>query len=489
MSQYQPRSAMTSSPALSQSFRALWVMMIGFVLIVVDSTVVSVANPVLKQTLDVEYHSVIWVTTAYLVAFSAFLMVGGRLGDRYGTKHVYVLGLALFTAASVWCGLSTSVGVLIAARVAQGLGAALLTPQVMSTITRTFPPQRHGVAMSVWGATTGVGLLAGPIIGGLLLVGLGWQWIFFVNVPIGVAGIALAVRFLPALPVRPLRIDVVGALLSGAGICLVVLGLQEGQHQGWSVAIWASLAGGVAFIAVFFAWQARQQGEPLVPVTLMANRNFVLSNAGIALVSFAFVAFGVPLMIYLQEVSGLSPLHAALLTAPMAVATGALAPFVGKLVDRAHPRPVVVFGFALLGFALVWLVMEMAPGSAAWRLALPLTLVGVAGAFTWEPLSAIATRGLPLDVAGAGSALCNTVRHMGAALSSASIAAMMAFLLGDEHTEHGGVHETAAAHATEGSFADAMSQSILLAVFAAGLGALTGMFLNGTIPADGGVPS
>lgn len=489
MSQYQPRSAMPSSPALSQSFRALWVMMIGFVLIVVDSTVVSVANPVLKQTFDVEYHSVIWVTTAYLVAFSAFLMVGGRLGDRYGTKHVYMLGLALFTAASVWCGLSTSVGVLIAARVAQGLGAALLTPQVMSTITRTFPPQRHGVGMSVWGATTGVGLLAGPIIGGLLLAGLGWQWIFFINVPIGVAGIALAARFLPALPARPLHIDVVGALLSGAGICLVVLGLQEGQHQGWSMGIWASLGGGVAFIAAFCVWQARQQAEPLVPVALMANRNFVLSNAGIALVSFAFVAFGVPLMIYLQEVSGLSPFHAALLTAPMAVATGALAPFVGKIVDRAHPRPVVVFGFALLGFALAWLVIEMAQGSAAWRLALPLTLVGVAGAFTWEPLSAIATRGLPLDVAGAGSALCNTVRHMGAALSSASVAAMMAFLLGDEHTEHGGVNETAAAHATEGTFADAMSQSILLAVLAAGLGALTGMFLNGKIPADGGVPA
>lgn len=489
MSRYQPHSVMTTGPALSQSFRALWVMMIGFILIVVDSTVVSVANPVLKQTFDVEYHSVLWVTTAYLVSFSAFLMIGGRLGDRYGTKHVYVLGLALFTASSAWCAMSNSVGMLIAARVAQGFGAALLTPQVMSTITRTFPPERHGAAMSVWGATTGVGLLAGPILGGILLAGLGWQWIFLINVPIGVAGVALAVRFLPALPVRPLRIDVVGAVLSGAGICLVVLGLQEGQHQGWSTVIWASLAGGVALIAVLFAWQARKQAEPLIPLKLMANRNFVFSSAGIALVSFAFVAFGVPLMIYLQEVSGLSPFHAALLTAPMAVATGALAPFVGKIVDRAHPRPVVVSGFALLGLALVWLVMEMAQGSAVWRLALPLTLVGIAGAFTWEPLSAIATRGLPLDVAGAGSALCNTARHMGAALSSASIAAMMAFLLGDEHAEYGGMQDAAAEHATEGSFADAMSQSILLAVLAAGLGALTGFFLDGRVRADGGLPS
>lgn len=482
MSQHRPHDAIAAEPTDDHPFRALWVMMVGFFLIVVDSTVIAVANPVLKNDFDVEYHSVIWVTSGYLLAFAAFLLIGGRLGDRFGSKPVYLVGLTLFAAASVWCGLSTSVGMLIAARVAQGVGAALLTPQIMSTITRTFPPQRHGMAMSVWGATAGVGMLAGPLIGGVLLAGLGWQWIFFVNAPIGAIGIALAVRLVPNLPGRPVRIDVVGALLSGAGICLIVLGLQEGQHERWSWWIWVAIAGGLVSITAFLRWQTVHADEPLIPMSLMSHRNFVLSTAGIALVSFVFVSFGVPLMIYLQEVCGLSPVHAALLTAPMAVATAVLAPVVGRIVDRAHPRPVVGFGFGLLTAGLIWLAVEMTPDTPAWRLALPLTMVGAAGAFTWEPLSAIATRGLTSELAGAGSAVCNTARHVGAALSSAGIAALMAVLLGDEHAEEAGArHETLAplVDALKDPFAGAMAQSMLLPAAAAAMGVLTALFLVG----------
>ncbi|PRC48690.1 MFS transporter, partial [Mycobacterium sp. ITM-2017-0098] len=157
-------------------------MLIGFFMILVDVTIVSVANPAIMASLGADYDAVIWVTSAYLLAYAVPLLIAGRLGDRYGPKNLYILGLAVFTVASLGCGLSDTIGMLVAARVVQGVGAALLTPQTMTVITRTFPPQRRGVAMSVWGATAGVATLVGPLAGGLLVDHLGWQWIFIVNV-------------------------------------------------------------------------------------------------------------------------------------------------------------------------------------------------------------------------------------------------------------------------------------------------------------------
>lgn len=447
---------------MSHSFRALWVMMIGLFLIVVDSTVVAVANPVLKNDFGTDYDSVIWVTSGYLAAFAALLLLGGRLGDRFGPKYVYLLGLAIFSASSLWCGLSTSVEMLSIARIAQGAGAALLAPQIFAAITRTFPSERRGMAMSVWAATTGVGLFAGPIVGAVLLDQLGWQWIFFINIPVGIIGLALAAWLVPVLPGRRLNIDVLGVVLSGAGICLIVFGLQEGENDHWSGWIWAAITGGLALVAVFFGWQAVHPDEPLVPLRLLARRNFALSTAGIALVSFSFVAFVIPLMIFLQDVCALSPLRAALLAAPMAIATIILAPVVGRISDRINPGPIVVFGFVSLAIALIWLAMDMTPSTPLWRLVLPLAMVGAAGAFTWEPLAVIASRSLPPDLAGAGSALCNIARHLGATLSSAGVAAVMGALLDGGRPM---------------PFADAMARSMLLPALAAVLGVMTTVFL------------
>lgn len=464
---------MTVALTRNHPFRALWTMMVGFFLIVVDSTIVSVANPVIKRELDATYASVIWVTSAYLLAFAAFLLVGGRLGDRFGPKNVYLAGLALFTLSSVWCGLSQTIGMLIGGRVVQGVGAALLMPQTLSAITRTFPPERRGVAMSVWGATAGIGMFVGPLSGGVLVDGLGWQWIFLVNVPIGIGGLGLAARLIPALPARRHRLDVLGVLLSGAGICLIVFGLQEGQGHNWAPWIWGVTAGGLALLVAFVVWQSVQRNEPLIPLTLFRHRDFCLSNAGIALISFAVVASAVPLMFYLQQVCGLSPTRSALLITPTAIATGVLAPIVGRIVDRAHARPLIGFGFAMLAVALVWLSLEMTPTTPVWRLVLPLTMIGTAGAFTWEPLAVTASRTLPPDLAGAGSAVYNTVRQVGAVLSSSSIAALMTWLLGAKPDQSA----ARLADSVKEPFADAMSRSMLLPAFAAALGAVVALFL------------
>jgi MFS family permease len=330
--------------------------------------------------------------------------------------------------------------------------------------------------MSLWGATAGAGMFAGPLAGGVLVDRLGWQWIFLINVPIGIAGFVLGVLLIPNLPGRRHPLDLFGVLLSGAGIGMVVFGLQEGQNHEWAWWIWGAIVTGLGLLVGFVGWQAAQRREPLIPLMLFRHRDFGLSNAGIALVSFAFVAFAVPLMFYLQEVCGLSPTRSALLTAPMAVATAVLAPLVGWMVDRAHPRPIVGFGFAMLTLGLIWLSLEMTPTTPVWRLLLPLTLIGAAGAFTWEPLAVIASRTLPPDLAGAGSAVYNAVRQVGAVLSSASVAALMTWLLGAEPPDRAA---PAVPDALKDPFADAMSQSMLLPAFAAALGATTALFLFG----------
>jgi EmrB/QacA subfamily drug resistance transporter len=465
-------------------WRALWALLVGFFMILVDATIVSVANPSIMDHLHADFDAVIWVTSAYLLAYAVPLLLAGRLGDRFGPKNLYLVGLAVFTAASLWCGLSGSIEMLIAARVVQGLGAALLTPQTLSTITRIFPPERRGVALSVWGATAGVATLVGPLAGGVLVDGLGWQWIFIVNVPIGIVGIGLAHYLVPALPTEKRSFDVIGVVLSGIGMFLVVFALQEGQSHDWALWIWAMIVAGAACIAGFVYWQAVNPREPLIPLNIFRDNDFSLSNVGIAVIGFAVTAMVVPVMFYAQAVCGLSPTRAALLMAPMAIATGVLAPFVGKLVDREHPTPIVGGGFSLLAIALTWLSIEMTPTTPIWRLVLPFIAMGIGMAFIWSPLAATATRHVPDALAGAGSGVYNATRQVGGVLGSASMAAFMTSRISAEMPGSG---EQPAA---EGSvtklppylhepFSAALSQALLLPAFVALFGVVAALFLRG----------
>ncbi|EUA36383.1 H+ antiporter-2 family protein [Mycobacterium avium subsp. avium 2285 (R)] len=407
-------------------------MMIGFFMIMVDSTIVAIANPTIMADLHIGYDTVVWVTSAYLLGYAVVLLVAGRLGDRFGTKNLYLIGLAVFTVASVWCGLAGSAAMLIAARVVQGVGAGVMTPQTLSTITRIFPAERRGVAVSVWSATAGAASLAGPLAGGVLVDGLGWQWIFFVNVPIGVLGLVLAYWLVPVLPTQSHRFDLVGVGLSGVGMLLIVFGLQQGQAAHWQPWIWALIVAGVGFVTVFVFWQSVNVREPLIPLVIFSDRDFSLCNIGVAIISFAATAMMLPLTFYAQAVCGLSPTRSALLIAPMAIANGVFAPFVGKIVDRYHPRPVLGFGFSLLAIALTWLTFEMSPATPIWRLVLPFFAMGVGMAFVWSPLTATATRNLSAQLAGAGSAVYNSVRQLGAVLGSAGMAAFMTWRIGAE---------------------------------------------------------
>jgi EmrB/QacA subfamily drug resistance transporter len=479
-------STSEARPVTGNPWHALWALMVGFFMILVDATIVAVANPVLMEKLGADYDAVIWVTSAYLLAYAVPLLVAGRLGDRYGPKNIYLLGLAVFTAASLWCGLAGSIDTLIAARVVQGIGAALLTPQTLSTITRIFPPERRGVAMSVWGATAGVATLVGPLAGGVLVDHLGWQWIFFVNVPVGLVGLALAVWRVPALPTTAHRFDLLGVLLSGVGMFAIVFGLQEGQSHQWQPWIWAVIVVGIAVLTGFVYWQSVNPHEPLIPLRIFGDRNFSLSSFGVAVIGFVVTGMIVPAMFFAQAVCGLTPTESALLTAPMAIATGVLAPVVGRIVDRAHPRPIIGFGFSALAIALTWLSIEMAPDTPIWRLVLPFGVMGIGMAFIWSPLAATATRHQPADLAGAGSGVYNATRQVGSVLGSASMAAFMTSRISAEMPSSSGAQPQGEGAVTElpqflhAPFASAMSQSLLLPAFVALIGVVAAIFLRGS---------
>ncbi|WP_286199263.1 MFS transporter [Mycolicibacterium sp. ELW1] len=461
-------------------------MLVGFFMILVDSTIVAVANPSIMDGLQItDYDTVIWVTSAYLLAYAVPLLLAGRLGDRFGPKNLYIVGLAIFTVSSLWCGLAGSIDTLIAARVVQGLGAALLTPQTLSTITRIFPPERRGVAMSLWGATAGVATLVGPLAGGVLVGRLGWEWIFFVNVPVGVIGLGLAVWLIPALPTRTHRFDVVGVALSGIGMFLVVFGLQEGQGHHWAAWIWAVIVAGIGFFTAFVYWQSINRNEPLIPLQMFADRDFSLSNIGVAVIGFVVTAMMLPVMFYAQVVCGLSPTRSALLIAPMAVSSGVLAPFVGQLTDRVHPRPILGFGFSVLAIALTWLSIDMTPTTPIWRLVLALTAMGVGMAFIWAPLATTATRNLPPHLAGAGSGVYNATRQVGSVLGSAGMAAFMASRISDEmpaaptDAAPSDLAVLALPAFLREPFSAALSQSMLLPAFGALFGIVAALFVVG----------
>jgi EmrB/QacA subfamily drug resistance transporter len=489
-----PRGAAARRADNVNPWNALWAAMVGFFMILLDSTIVAVANPSIMVKLGTSYDTVIWVTSAYLLAYAVPLLVSGRLGDRFGPKNLYVIGLAVFTAASLWCGLSGTIGMLITARVVQGLGAAVMSPQTLSLITRIFPPDRRGVAMSVWGATAGVATLVGPLAGGVLVDALGWAWIFFVNVPIGLIGLGLAMWLIPDLPTHRHRFDLVGVGLSAVGMFLIVFSLQEGQSSNWAPWIWAVLVAGIGFMTAFVYWQSVSTQEPLIPLDIFRDRDFSLSNVAAVVIAFAATGMILPLMFYAQAVCGLSPTRSALLTAPMAITSGVLAPFVGRLVDRAHPQHIVGFGFSALAIGLTWLSIVMTPSTAIWELILPFFVLGVAMAFIWAPLTATATRNLAPQLAGASSGVFNATRQVGAVLGSAGMASFMTSRITSElplmpdgasgPPGGGGMALQMPAFLRE-PFAAAMSQSMLLPAFIALFGIGAALFLIGGSAATG----
>lgn len=502
MSSRPKKAPLVGNPAKTpyKPWPALWSLVVGFFMILVDGNIVTIALPHMLQDLDASLSAGMWVTSAYLLAYAVPLLITGRMGDRFGQKNLYMIGMAIFTLASLWCGLAPSVESLITARVVQGLGASLMTPQTMSLITLMFPPNARGVAMSIWGATAGIASLVGPILGGVLVDTLSWGWIFFINIPVGLVGLFLAWRNVPVFEQKKHSFDWLGVVLSAVGLFLLVFGIQEGATYDWGtitdsfmgtgivVSVWGLIIAGIMVLALFIGWQAVNRHEPLVPLSLFSDRNFSVSNVAISAMGVVAISMAFPLTLYLQQVEGLDPTQAALMTAPMALFSGALAPVVGARLNRNDPKWIAVIGFTLMvvGFALLRPTM-VADGNL-WLMVGPMIILGAANACIWGPLSVSATRNLPPQRAGAGSGVYNETRQMASVLGSAAITTIMASAitshlsaLGPAAAAGGSSHGGAAGGGVlpqmlREPYAAAMADSMMLPLVAAAVGAVVCLF-------------
>lgn len=454
---------------------------LGFFMIMLDTTIVNIAVPTLVRELDASITAVGWVNSAYLLTFAVLLLVTGRLGDRFGPRPVFIAGLVVFTATSFLCGMADSIGLLIGARALQGIGAALMTPQTMSMITRVFPPARRGAAMGVWGAVAGVATITGPVLGGLLVETVGWEYIFFINIPVGAVALWFAIRNLPTLPTHQRRFDGVGVALSVVGMFLVVFGLQEGENFDWGTGIWLSIAAGALVLAAFVWWQRRMGDDALLPLRLFHVRNFSLSNVAGFAVTFAMTGLFFPFTIYLQLVLGLEPLNAALVGAGGSLLSGVVAPFAGRLSDRVPAKWIVATGFAIVAATVVWLTLVIEPDAEVWHLVVPMTVFGVGTGFLFSPLASAATSGLDQRTAGAGAGAFNTTRQIGGVVGSAAVVAMLTSRLATTIPAATADAAGSLPEAARQPFVDGMSQVDVAQVSGGGGGAFP---LPDGVPAD-----
>src|SRR5581483_1408722 len=352
--------------------RNQWVVLIflslGFFMILLDTTIVNIAIPSIVTDLKASLDTILWVLNGYILVYAVLLITAGRFGDLFGPKRLFMAGLVIFVLSSAACGAAQDVNQLIAARVVQGIGGALLTPQTLSIITTIFPPDRRGAAFGVWGAVAGVASVAGPTLGGFLISYVNWRWIFYVNVPVGIVALVGGMIAIPDLrPGRRHGFDIGGVLLSTVSLFLITFGLIEGQKYDWGhvdslfgvsmpafVDIKVIIATGVLLQVLFFVLE-RFSDEPLVPLSLFRDRNYALMNFTTAAFAFAMLGLFLPITIFLQSVLAFSAIKAGLTLLPMPLISIVVAPLAGQLADRIGGKFILLFGLAVfaIGFAVL----------------------------------------------------------------------------------------------------------------------------------------
>jgi MFS transporter, DHA2 family, methylenomycin A resistance protein len=399
----------------------------GLFLAVLSTTVVSVALPTIGSRLRASATDLQWVVDAYVLVYSSLLVAGGVLGDRHGRKGVFLLGVATFGLGSLLTGLAPSVGPLLAGRVVQGLGPALLVPGSLTIVRATFEdPSRRAAAIGLWSMSSGLALAVGPVLGGVIVATLGWRWVFLLNVPLCALLALLAARLVPRIDPSPARgrFDWPGAALTTAALGALALGTIEGQELGWtSPPIVTAFAAGAAALAGFVAWERRLAG-PLVDVRLFLRPRFTAANLAALVVFFSFVGAIVYFSAYFQQVQGHSPVRAGLDVAPVGVALALVAPLSGRLVGRAGERWPLLGGLVLAGAATLGL-LRLGPGTGIaatwWNFALLGAGIGLCGTAT----TAVAMGAVGAAHAGMASAIVNALRQVGQVFGVAVLGALV----------------------------------------------------------------
>jgi EmrB/QacA subfamily drug resistance transporter len=391
-----------------------------------DVTVVNVALPSIGRELHGDISGLQWTVDAYTVVMASLLMFSGSTADRLGRKRIFVVGLAVFAAASLLCSVAPSVGLLVAARVLQAVGASMLNPVAMSIITNTFQdPRERAQAVGVWGAVFGVSMALGPVVGGSVVSAVGWRPIFWINVPIGLIAIALTLRFIPESKApRPRRFDPVGQAFVIVLLAALTYGIIEAPSRGWSSpAILAVFAAAAAALVGLLLYEPRRE-EPLIDLRFFRSIPFA---SAIVISVAAFAAFGGFLFLntlYLQEGRGLSPVQAGLLTVPLAVMTVLVSPLSGRIVGRHGPCvPLAISGVALVIACAVLTGIDAASPVA--RLLAAYVIFGLGFGFVNAPITNAAVSGMPRAQAGVAAAIATTSRQVGQTLGVAVVGAIL----------------------------------------------------------------
>ncbi len=424
--------AIPSNPPRVNPWAVLGVLMLGSFMALLDLTIVNIAIPSILDGLHASLDQILWVLNAYSLLFAVLLITAGRLGDVYGPRNLFALGLAVFTLGSAGSGLAPDPSWLIVARAVQGFGAALMSPQGLPFITSLFPAERRGGPFAALGMLSGAAVLAGPTLGGFLVTNVGWRWIFYLNVPLGVLTLVGALVLIPDLrPGRRHRLDLAGVSLVTAGLLGVIFGLIEGQRYDWGV-VWEGITipeivgAGLLLLALFLVVQARRQGhEPLVPFVIFHERNFSLMAAVLAVMGFAMVGLFLPLTIYYQSVLGLSALAAGLTIAPQPLAMMLASPIAAGLSQRFNGKYLLLPGLGLFGLGMAYIDLVAQPAAARWSFLPGLLVAGIGLGFTWVPIFSLATRDLRPELAGVASGLVSTIQELGGVIASASIGALL----------------------------------------------------------------
>ena len=399
---------------------------IGSLMAALDTLVVSTALSTIRVDLGASVEALEWTVNAYNLSFAVLLLTAAALGDRYGRRKLYAAGLGVFTVASALCALAPGVGWLIAARAAQGVGAALLMPLGLALLSAAFPPERRGAAIGIFSAVTGLSVAAGPLVGGAVVEGLDWEWIFWLNVPIGAIAIPLVLTRMRESRGPDADLDITGLALVTTGVLGIVWGLVRGNAAGWgSVEVLASLAAGALLVAAFVAWELRVR-EPMLPMALFRSRAFSASNAAMFFTFASLFSAVFFFAQFLQTGLGYGPLEAGLRLMPWTATFITVAPVAGALADRIGERPLMVLGLSLQAIGMAWLALIAEPALAYTRMLAPLIVAGVGVSMAIPAAQNSAVGSVATEAIGKAAGTNSMMRELGGVFGIAVVVAVFA---------------------------------------------------------------
>jgi EmrB/QacA subfamily drug resistance transporter len=452
---------------MSARTKTVWTFVITSIalfMVTLDNLVVTTAIPVIRGDLNASLESLEWTVNAYTLTFAVLLLTGAALGDRFGRRRVFAIGIGVFTAGSIAAAVAPNVEALNLARALQGLGGAIVMPLTLTILSAAVPAGKRGLALGAWGGISGLAVAFGPVVGGAVVQGLSWQWIFWLNVPIGVLLIPLALSRLQETYGPGGKLDLPGLGLASAGLFGIVWGLIRGNGQGWaSPEIIGSLAVGLALVAAFVAWELRT-ASPLLPMRFFRKPSFALANGSSLFMFFGMFGSIFLLSLFFQTVQGYSPLSAGLRILPWTLAPMFIAPIAGAMSDRIPGKTLVGIGLSLQAASLAWMGLVSTPTVAYSELIAPFVLAGIGMSLFFAPMSNIVLSAVRPEEEGQASGANNAIRELGGVFGVAVLAAVFANMGGYESGQ---------------AFSDGMNPALLIGAVVVGLGAVAAFAIPG----------